>query len=63
MKVFSIASRYVLREHVPPFVFAFALITLIFLLNLVFRELGRILSKGLPLGIILEFSPSTWPGS
>ena len=55
MKVFSIASRYILREHVPPFVFAFALITLIFLLNLVFRELGRILSKGLPLGIILEF--------
>ncbi|NOZ57389.1 MAG: YjgP/YjgQ family permease [Calditrichaeota bacterium] len=55
MKVFSITSRYILREHVPPFVFGFALITLIFLLNLVFRELGRILSKGLPVGIIAEF--------
>ncbi len=55
MKLFSITSRYVLREHIPPFVFGFALITLIFLLNLVFRELGRILSKGLPIGIIAEF--------
>ncbi len=30
-------------------------ITLVFLLNLVFRELGRILSRGLSFGLILEF--------
>jgi len=51
----SILSRYVLREHVGPFFFGFGLITLVFVLNLVFRELGHVLSKGLPLGIILEF--------
>jgi lipopolysaccharide export system permease protein len=40
---------------VGPFFFGFGLITLVFVLNLVFRELGHVLSKGLPLGIILEF--------
>lgn len=50
-----ILSRYVWREHLGPFGFSFALITLIFLLDLVFRHLSRILSKGLPLAILFEF--------
>jgi lipopolysaccharide export system permease protein len=50
-----ILQRYVLREHVGPFFFGFSIITLIFLLNLLFRELSRILSKGLPWHIVLEF--------
>ena len=50
-----IVSRYILREHLGPFVFSFALITLIFLLDLVFRHLSRILSKGLPLPVVFEF--------
>ena len=47
--------RYIIKEHINPFIFAISVITLVFLLNLVFRELGRILSKGLGFGLILEF--------
>jgi lipopolysaccharide export system permease protein len=50
-----ILQRYVLREHIGPFFFGFSVITLIFLLNLLFRELSRILSKGLPWNVVLEF--------
>jgi len=50
-----ILARYVLREHLGPFLFGFSVITLIFLLNLLFRELSRILSKGLPWSVVLEF--------
>lgn len=57
MKVASkfILPWYIIREHVGPFVFSTSIITLIFLLNLVFRELSRILSKGLPFHVVLEF--------
>ncbi len=47
--------RYIIREHVGPFIFANCVIILVFLLNLVFRELGRILSRGLGFDLILEF--------
>lgn len=50
-----ILPRYVLREHLGPFFFGFSIITLIFLLNLLFRELSRMLSKGLPLHVVGEF--------
>jgi len=50
-----IVTRYILREHVGPFFFGLATIVFVFLLNLVFRDLGRLLGKGLPVGIILEF--------
>ncbi|OGC02465.1 hypothetical protein A2V82_05120 [candidate division KSB1 bacterium RBG_16_48_16] len=47
--------RYILKEHVGPFVFANCVITLVFLLNLVFRELSRFLSRGLEFTLIVEF--------
>lgn len=50
-----ILSRYILREHVGPFLFGFFVINLLFMLNLVFKELGRILSKGLDFWVIIEF--------
>ncbi len=50
-----ILARYIIREHLGPFIFAFFVITLFFLLNLLFRELSRILSKGLPWHVTLEF--------
>lgn len=50
-----ILARYIIREHLGPFIFAFFVITLFFLLNLLFRELSRILSKGLPWYVVLEF--------
>lgn len=51
----SILSRYILRQHIGPFFFGFSIITLIFILNLLFRELNRILSKGLPPQVVAEF--------
>ncbi len=50
-----IISKYVLKEHIGPFVFSLMLIILLFLLNIIFRELGHILSRGLKLHTILEF--------
>jgi lipopolysaccharide export system permease protein len=47
--------RYIFKEHVGPFVFSLCVIVLIFLLNLVFRELGHILSRGLPFKLVMEF--------
>lgn len=47
--------RYVVKEHIGPFVFAMCVITLVFLLNLVFRELPRILSRGLEFSLIIEY--------
>jgi len=51
----SILSKYIIREHIGPFFFGFFVITLIFILNLLFRELGKFLSKGLAFSVILEF--------
>jgi len=48
-------SKHILKQHIGPFLFGFFIITLIFMLNLVFRELGRILSKGLGFWVIVEF--------
>jgi lipopolysaccharide export system permease protein len=50
-----IISRYILKEHIGPFVFSMCVITLFFILNLIFRDLSRILSKGLSIATILEF--------
>ncbi len=48
-------SKHIIRQHIGPFFFGFFVITLLFMLNLVFKELGRILSKGLDFWIIIEF--------
>ncbi|MDZ7723767.1 MAG: LptF/LptG family permease [candidate division KSB1 bacterium] len=47
--------RYIIKEHKSPFFFGLGTLTLVFLLNLVFRELGRILSRGLGFTVIAEF--------
>jgi len=51
----KILPKYVVKEHIGPFSFALLVINSIFILNLLFRELGKFMSKGLPLGTILEF--------
>lgn len=50
-----IITRYILRQHIGPFIFGFSIITLIWILNLLFKELNRILSKGLPPLVVVEF--------
>ena len=51
----SILTRYILREHAAPFISGVTTITFLFLLNLIFRDLGKLLGKGLPFLVILEF--------
>ncbi len=48
-------TNYILREHIGPFIFSLATLFFIFLLNIIFRDLGRLLGKGIPIGTILEF--------
>jgi len=50
-----IVTRYILKEHLSPFFSGLATITFVFVLNLLFRELGRLLGKGLAISVILEF--------
>lgn len=50
-----LVTSYILKEHVGPFLFSLATIVFVFILNLVFRDLGRLLGKGIPFHIILEF--------
>ncbi|MFQ5674427.1 MAG: LptF/LptG family permease [bacterium] len=51
----KIIPRYIVKEHIGPFFFALLVMNSIFILNLLFREMGKFLSKGLPLSVILEF--------
>jgi lipopolysaccharide export system permease protein len=50
-----IITKYILREHLSPFIFGNTTIVFIFLLNIVFRDLGKLLGKGLSALIIFEF--------
>lgn len=51
----KILPRYIIREHIGPFFFALIVINSIFILNILFRDLGKFLSKGISLSIIFEF--------
>jgi lipopolysaccharide export system permease protein len=50
----KLLSRYLLREHLPPFLFALAALTGLMLLNQVARQFSQLVGKGLPWGVILE---------
>ncbi|MBN1153856.1 LptF/LptG family permease [candidate division KSB1 bacterium] len=50
-----ILQRYIIKQHIGPFIFGFMVITLIWILNLLFTRLGDLISRGLPILIIFEF--------
>ena len=50
----SILSRYLIRLHVGPFLFALGALTGLMLLNQIAKRLGDLLGKGLPWGVIVE---------
>ncbi|HEX9581018.1 MAG TPA: LptF/LptG family permease [Gemmatimonadales bacterium] len=49
-----ILSRYIVVQHVAPFVFALSALTAFQLLNQIARRFGDLVGKGLPWGVILE---------
>jgi lipopolysaccharide export system permease protein len=51
----KIISKYVLREHVGPFVFALTALTSLMILNFISRQFGELVGKGLPASVIGEF--------
>jgi len=50
-----ILPTYVLREHIGPYFLALLVIKLLFVLNILYRDLGKFLSKGIPVDVIFEF--------
>lgn len=50
-----IITRYVLKEHIGPLVFALAALTSLLMLQYVARQLGNLVGKGLPWRVIGEF--------
>ena len=51
----KILNRYVLREHVGPFVFAVTALTSLMLLQYIARRFGDLVGKGIGWDVILEF--------
>jgi lipopolysaccharide export system permease protein len=51
----KIISRYVLKEHIGPFVFALSALTSLLLLQYIARRFGDLVGKGLSWRIITEF--------
>ena len=51
----TLITKTLLKEHVSPFLAGIGTIVFVFLLNIVFRDLGRLLGKGLPFWIIFQF--------
>lgn len=51
----KIISKYVLKEHVGPLLFAFTALTSLLLLSYIARQLGQLVGKGLGAGVIGEF--------
>lgn len=51
----KIISRYVLKEHVGPLLFAFTALTSLLLLSYIARQLGQLVGKGLGWQVIGEF--------
>lgn len=51
----KILYRYIIKEHLPPFFIAMAVLTFLFLSNFIVKSIDRILGKGLSIWIILEY--------
>ncbi len=56
-----ILTRYVLKEHLGPLVFALSALTTLLLLNQVAKQFGNLVGKGLSWGVIGEFFLLTLP--
>jgi len=50
----TVLARYILREHIGPFIFAFIIITFILLIDFVPRLVDMIVGKELPASVILR---------
>lgn len=51
----NLISRYIIKEHLGPFVFALAVIMFVFVTKFIAQYIGKLFGKGLAAGTILEF--------
>ena len=51
----NIIGKYILKEHVGPFLFASTALTSLMLLQYIAKKFGELVGKGLPADVILEF--------
>src|SRR5215216_5731617 len=51
----KILTRYLLRAHVGPFLFAFLALTGVILINTLARRLAELAGKGLPMRVVGDF--------
>jgi lipopolysaccharide export system permease protein len=50
----KIAYRYILAQHIGPFIFGLAIITFVLIMDFILDILNMVISKGLPILVILE---------
>lgn len=54
LKINTIINRYILRQHIAPFIFGTALVMLLFLMQFLINHLDKFIGKGLSLWIIIQ---------
>ncbi|HUE96977.1 MAG TPA: LptF/LptG family permease [Longimicrobiaceae bacterium] len=59
----KVLTRYLLRAHLGPFVFAFVTLTGVILINTLAKELANLAGKGLPLSVVFEFFVLSLPAN
>jgi len=51
----KILYRYIIKEHLPPFIIAMGVLTFLFLSNFLVKSIDQLLGKGLSIWVILEY--------
>jgi lipopolysaccharide export system permease protein len=59
----KVLTRYLLRAHIGPFLFAFVALTGVILINTLAKSMAELAGKGLPLGVVLEFFVLSLPAN
>jgi lipopolysaccharide export system permease protein len=59
----KVLTRYLLRAHVGPFLFAFVALTGVILINTLAKSMAELAGKGLPLGVVFEFFVLSLPAN
>ena len=57
----KILHKYVLKEHLGPFLFAFSALTSILFLQTIAKQFGNLVGKGLPTSVIVQFFALSLP--
>ena len=50
-----ILDRYILKTHIPPYLFSLTIITFVFIMDFIIRYLDMFIDKGVSFFVVLEF--------